>query len=254
MSAGTTLTAVSVALAFVVLGGVGVALDSGAGSALVDRQETRALRDAVRKDATARNLAADAARVRLRREGYDEDHVERVATAIRQRLLSDAESYVDSLRGRRFGSLDEVRKTVRVREKVLCYCAATWPDGYGSGRTLTFVVDQADVEDFLGRIDSVIRAREVSLRDSVRRLNLRRELSSADARRLRDFSRSRATSVARSAIEEIHGAQFFSKEDAAYYVENAIGAELDGILSKVDDPATRAILLEEARSVPVVGS
>lgn len=254
MATSTTLTALSMALAVAVLGGVGLAFGSGAGAELVDRHDARALRDEVRKDSTARTLAADAARVRLRREGFGDDHVERVATAIHRRLLKDTESYVESLRGRRFGSLDDVREAVKVREKILCYDAATWPDGYGSGRTLAFVVDQADVEDLLGRIDSVIRAREVSLRDAVRQLTIKREMSSSNARALRDFSRTRATSRARQAIEEIRGAQFFSKEDAAYYVENAIGAELDAILSRLTDVATREVLLEEARSGPAVSS
>jgi hypothetical protein len=254
MQASTALTAVSMALAFAILGGVGAAPGSGAGLEVVDRHDARALRDAVRKDATARNLAAEAARVRLEREGFDESDAERMATAIRKRLLKDTESYIESLRGRRFGSMEEVRDSVQIREKILCYDAAAWPEGYGSGRALTFVVDQADVEDLLGRVDSVIRARETSLRDAVRRLNLSREISLADARKLRDFSRARATVRARLAIEEIRGAQFFSKEDAAYYVENAIGAEIDRIQSAVGDPSTRALLLEEARSVPLYGT
>ena len=252
MSASTTLTAISVALAIAVLGGAGAALGSGggAGSELIDRQDARALRDAVRKNGTARKLAADAARGRLQREGFDEAHVERVATAIRRRLLRDTEAYVNSLRGRRFGSLDEVREAVRIREKILCYDAATWPDGYGSGRALTFVVDQADAEDLLGKVDSVIRAREGSLRGAVRELSSRREISSSDVRALRDYSRLKATARARSAIEEIRGAQFFSKEDAAYYVENAIGAELDAIQSRLDDLSARDSLLEQARLGP----
>lgn len=254
MAASTTLTAISMTVALALLGGVGAALGSGTATELIDRRDTRMLHEGVRKDPTARNLAADAARSRLRRDGFDEDHVERVAAAIRRRLLKEIEAYVDSLRGRRFTSLDEARKAVAVREKILCYDASTWPEGYGSGRPLTFVVDQRDVEELLGRLDAMIRSRETPLRTAVRELTLQREMTSAESRALRDFSRLKASARARAAIEEIRGAQFFSKEDAIYYVENAVGAELDGILTKLRDPATQRAIIEEARLGRVFGS
>jgi len=246
-----TLLAAAAALAF--LAGLGAASGAG-GSEVIDRQDVRSLRERVVRKAIARDIAVESAKTQLRREGLNEARVQRIATAIRRRLSALTGKYVDSLHGVRLASIEDAQEAIDRRERVLCYDASAWPVGFGDGRPLAFVFSQDDAEAFLAIVDAMILDAEPPLRDTARDLVSDGRISATDSAQLRDFSRMHAKARARTVIEEIRGAPFFSKADARLYVETAIAEELDRIRSELREPVTRGRVLDDARSLGAGGS
>ena len=238
MPTATTSTLLALAAAVALIGVAG--LSGPVGTHAIGRQDVRELKARVRKDPSFRNATLEAARRRLTEEA---DGTE---AAIRTRLLTELDAYIDSMRGDRFLSVDAAFEEVQRRERILCFSVQSWPTGFASGRLLTFVVDEADAATMRDKVPEVVLQREIPLRSTVRDLVQRRELMPSQARALRDFTRGLATVAAKEAIDEIRGGAFFSRADAELFVENAAATVIDRIHSRVQDPASRPALLDEA--------
>lgn len=243
-----TVALVSLGCGLALMIGLGTSSVSNLSGEVVDRKEVLVLREQVESQTTARDLVAESVGARLRRNGFEAGDVEIITNAIRQRLSAELEEYVDSLRGLRFGSMDDLHDAIRIRETILCHDAIARPRRFAGGRPLTFIVGQSDAEELLRSIDARIAFREVSLRDTLRELSARQRVTLADEYSVGTYSRMRAKTAARTAIQEMRGAPFFSKAEAGSYVGNAIDAELERILAAVRDRATRDAVLEKARS------
>lgn len=241
MPAGTTSTVLALAAALALIGVAGVHVP--AGTRAIGREDVRELKARVRKDPTLRNATLEAVRRQLAQDAITDGEAR-----IRQRLLDELDGYVDSLRGKRFLSVEAAFEEVQRRERILCFDAQSWPLGFAQGRVLTFVVDEADAAKLRDAIHELVVAREGALRSTVRELVQQRELTPSESRAIRDLTRGRAGAAARAAVEEIRGGPFFSETDARTFVENAAAAVIDDVHARMRDPDARRALLDDASS------
>lgn len=244
MSSDVTTFAIAAA-AFGLLAGSSI-VGSEPGTYVLSRRDVVILKEGVRTDATSRTRTSDIVRRQLL-QTRDEESAERLVTAIRKRLLRELEETADGMRGARFASIEAAKDRLEREERILCYDAIVWPEGFANGTLLAFVVDDEDVLALRSRLVETVRARETLLRDAVRGLVLRREVTPADSRALRDHVRARALARGHRAVDQIRGGRFFSREDAEQFVENEIASEIDQVHTIVRDPESRQVLLDEVR-------
>lgn len=214
---------------------------------VLDRQEADVLVESIREEGLGSGLR-ESVKVQLRRDGMAEAEIAGAVRSIEKRMTGELVRLVRGMEGRAFGEIEEVEAAVAARRKLIAHNVASWPKGYARGFPTTFVVDKEDAERLLIGVEGLVRACEKSLRETVRELALQGTVAWEEVRVLRDFSRARALSRARRTVSRMRGASFFSEADARLYLENAVASELETLRQRVQDPSTRTIVLENART------
>ncbi len=215
---------------------------------LVSRQQVKVLRERIRKNATARQIAAAAVRPMLLNDGLGEAQLDGHVVAIKSRVVRELERYAGSLRGTKTGSIDAAYAKIVARERILLHSVAEWPRGFAEARPLVFVVDEKDADKLELGVGAMVRAHEAGIREAAIGLREAGQLSPPELRGLRDFARKRAEARGRAVLDEMRGAAFFSEAGAALYLENAVAAEMDAMLARMTDPVAQQAFLEQVRT------